>query len=80
VQPDRGIPPGGCPEGFVPATPPLNPQLECLPWSETADPGVQPGEDEREVQDESTDDETRDGDETTLSAVPADFRKWRWRR
>lgn len=31
-----------------------------------------PGEYEREVPEEFTDDETRDGDETTLSGVPAD--------
>ena len=28
---EAGLPPGGCPEGFSPATPPLNPQLGCLP-------------------------------------------------
>ncbi|MGH9977585.1 MAG: hypothetical protein ACRD8Z_17385, partial [Nitrososphaeraceae archaeon] len=72
VEPGPVIPPGGCPEGFVPATPPLNPQLGCLPESETADPGVQPGEDETEVPDDSVVDETADGDETTLSAVPAE--------
>ncbi|MGK7912573.1 MAG: hypothetical protein AB4050_14015 [Synechococcus sp.] len=28
---EAGLPPGQCPEGFSPATPPLNPQLGCLP-------------------------------------------------
>ncbi|MGH9950458.1 MAG: hypothetical protein ACRD5J_02440 [Nitrososphaeraceae archaeon] len=34
---------GGCPEGFIPATPPLNPQLGCVPDTITSDPGGQPG-------------------------------------
>jgi hypothetical protein len=73
VEPGPVIPPGGCPEGTSPPTPPLNPQLGCLPESETADPGVQHGEDEtEEVPDDSVVDETADGDETTLSAVPAE--------
>jgi hypothetical protein len=76
VPTDQRIPPGECPEGFTPATPPLNPQLGCVPESATADPGVQPGEDEGIVQDESSGDETSDGENedigSTISGVPTD--------
>jgi hypothetical protein len=47
VDPNKCIPgnecPPVCPEGFIRATPPLNPQLGCLPESITADPGDKPG-------------------------------------
>ncbi len=36
--------PGHCPEGTVPAAPPLNPQLGCLPDSFTAEPPFQPNQ------------------------------------
>lgn len=78
VDPNTCVPsnecPPECPEGFVPATPPLNPQLGCVPDTITADQGVQPGEDERVTQGESADDETTGGENedigSTLSALP----------
>ncbi len=37
------IPPNGqCPEGTVQASPPLNPQLGCLPNNETSEPNGEP--------------------------------------
>jgi hypothetical protein len=67
--------PGLCPEGWIPATPPLNPQLGCLPGSIAADLGSQPDEDEREEAIQSDDESINVGDEdrsSTLSAGSAD--------
>lgn len=62
--------PGLCQEGWIPATPPLNPQLGCLPGSITADLGPQPDEDEREAT--QSDDESISGeDEDRNSMLPA---------
>ncbi len=37
------IPPNGeCPEGTTQASPPLNPQLGCIPNTETSEPNRQP--------------------------------------
>ena len=65
--------PPRCPEGWTPATTPLNPQLECLPDSITSNPGVQPGEDDDGVL-QSDDDTTRGENEDLspkLSATPS---------
>jgi hypothetical protein len=58
--------PPRCPEGWTPATPPLNPQLGCLPDSITSNPGVQPGEDDEVLQ---SDDETSRGENEDLSSM-----------
>jgi hypothetical protein len=58
--------PPRCPEGWTPATPPLNPQLGCLPDSITSDPGVQPEEDDGVLQ---SDDETTRGENEDLSSM-----------
>jgi hypothetical protein len=62
VDPNKCIPgnecPPVCPDGFIRASPPLNPQLGCLPGSET-------------TEHEKTDEENRDSG-STLSAVPED--------
>jgi hypothetical protein len=79
VDPNTCVPgnecPPECPEGFVPATPPLNPQLGCVPDTITANQGVQPGKDERVILDKSADDETTGGENedisSRLSALPA---------
>lgn len=79
VDPNTCVPgnecPPECPEGFVPATPPLNPQLRCVPDTITVNQGVQPGEDERVLQGESADDGTTGGESedsgSTLFALPA---------
>jgi hypothetical protein len=79
VDPNTCVPgnecPPECPEGFVPATPPLNPQLGCVPDTITADHGLQPGEDAKVIQGGSVDDETTGGENedigSTLSASPA---------
>lgn len=79
VDPNTCVPgnecPPECPEGFVPATPPLNPQLGCLPDTITANQGVQPGADKNLVNDESATDQNTDGENedigSTLSALPA---------
>jgi len=59
--------PPRCPEGWTPATPPLNPQLGCLPDSITSNPGVQPGEDDDGVL--QSDDETTRGENEDLSSM-----------
>ena len=45
VDPNECIPgnecPPECPEGFIPATPPLNPQLGCVPERITSNTGLQ---------------------------------------
>ncbi|CAN5764680.1 hypothetical protein BH23THE1_BH23THE1_31320 [soil metagenome] len=45
VDPNECIPGNGCPpecpEGFIPATAPLNPQLGCVPERITSNTGVQ---------------------------------------
>jgi hypothetical protein len=42
VDPNECVPgnecPPECPEGFIPAAPPLNPQLGCIPNNETSEP------------------------------------------
>jgi hypothetical protein len=69
-DPNKCIPgnecPPRCPEGWTPATPPLNPQLGCLPDSITSNPGVQPGEDDGVLQ---SDDETTRGENEDLSSM-----------
>jgi len=72
VDPNDCIPgnecPPECPEGFIPATPPLNPQLECVPERITSNTGVQ--------SDRSVPHETMGGENddigSTLSALHAD--------
>ncbi|MGH9964742.1 MAG: hypothetical protein ACRD5E_07945 [Nitrososphaeraceae archaeon] len=70
-DPNKCIPGNECPprcqEGWIPATPPLNPQLGCLPDSITSNPGVQPGEDDDGVL--QSDDETTRGENEDLSSM-----------
>jgi hypothetical protein len=58
--------PPECPEGWTPATSPLNPQLGCLPGSITSDSEVQPGEDEKVSQ---SDKDTTHGENEDISSM-----------